>query len=421
MELRRHLPETDSDNIVADSVFEEVNLESIASFRSGEGISVARLSEQTLEQPVPVYGGNGIAGYTDRPTVTRPTIVIGRVGQRCGEVYLTTGPAWITDNALYPDTIFRDIDIQFLGRALQAGNLNASKNRNDLPLITQTILKSIRIRLPRRRFEQQAIAAVLSDADALIESLERLLAKKRQLKHGAMQELLTGRRRLPGFWGNGRLTKTAAGLIPTEWNVRPLACFINSLQAGVSVNSTDSDGAGGEASILKTSCVSGGHFIPSECKPIIAADLHRAKLNPRKDTILVSRMNTPALIGECAYVDRNWPDLFVPDRIWMTRHNAAEPHSVRWLAYLLSSSTFSRVIKDAATGTSGSMKNISKKSFLSLRIPQPSFAEQQAIAEFLSDLDREIAALGENAAKVCEIKEGMVQQLLTGRIRLVDA
>ena len=103
----------------------------------------------------------------------------------------------------------------------------------------------------------------------------------------------------------------------------------------------------------------------------------------------------------------------------MTRHDSRVPHSVRWLAYLLSFPLFSRAIKEAATGTSGSMKNISKGSLLAVHIPVPTKAEQEAIAAILSDMDAEIAALEEGATKAHSLKQGMMQQLLTGRIRLV--
>ncbi len=215
--------------------------------------------------------------------------------------------------------------------------------------------------------------------------------------------------------------QTEVGVIPEDWDDRDLGDVIVSLEAGVSVNSIDKDKnvSAHDMSILKTSCVIGGKFIPEECKTIVDRDLHRAKLNPRKDTILFSRMNTPALVGECGYVDRDYPNLFLPDRLWMTRHDNNAPHCVRWLAYLLSSRLFNRVIKESATGTSGSMKNISKSSLLGVRIPfPPTKAEQEAIAEALSDADALIESLAQLLAKKRHLKQGAMQELLTGKQRL---
>ena len=253
--------------------------------------------------------------------------------------------------------------------------------------------------------EQKAIAGALGDTDALIESLEQLLAKKRQIKQGAMQELLTGQRRLPGFsvpWSEGRV-----GTVVTD------------LVAGVSVNSDTQGSESSVPAVLKTSALGRGNFYPEESKPIIRADRARARTSPRRDSILVSRMNTPDLVGDVAYVSADYPSLFLPDRIWMTQVASDSDVNMRWLAYVLASREYRRRIGDAATGTSGSMKNLSKGALLGLPVRFPSAEEQTAIATTLSDMDAELSALEARVAKTRQIKQGMMQTLLTGRIRLV--
>ncbi len=155
------------------------SLAEIAQFASGDCISVARLSRRSSDCQVPVFGGNGIAGYTEQAMVFEPTVVLGRVGQKCGVVYRTEGPAWITDNALYPRRFTRPVDVGFLALALQQARLNDVRNRNDLPLITQGILRNVKVLWPRSLLEQRAIAGTLSDVDALIGALDKLIAKKR--------------------------------------------------------------------------------------------------------------------------------------------------------------------------------------------------------------------------------------------------
>jgi restriction endonuclease S subunit len=154
-------------------------------------------------------------------------------------------------------------------------------------------LKRLPVALPPTQVEQKAIAAALSDADALIESLDQLIAKKRHLKQGAMQDLLTGKKRLPGF--------------SMTWDSRPLGSIIEALESGVSVNSVDEDSGEYpyEECVLKTSAVSNGQFFPHECKKIASRDVKRAKLNPRRNTIIISRMNTPDLVGECGFVEQD--------------------------------------------------------------------------------------------------------------------
>ncbi len=129
-------------------------------------------------------------------------------------------------------------------------------------------------------------------------------------------------------------------------------------------------------------------------------------------------MNTPDLVGECGYIEKDYPSLFLPDRLWMaTVRKAADMH-VKWLAYLLSSARYKNKLKSIATGTSGSMKNISKGALLALPIPFPRFAEQRAIAGALSDVDDQIRAMDRLIAKKHDLKQAAMQQLLTGKTRL---
>ncbi len=217
------------------------------------------------------------------------------------------------------------------------------------------------------------------------------------------------------------LKKTDVGMIPTDWDAVPLRRLITSLDAGVSVNSISDDSCAvrGDKRVLKTSCVVGGRFITGECKKVAPGDVKRAKLNPRKDSILISRMNTPTLVGECGYVDRDYDDLFLPDRLWMTGHRNTVPLNVRWLAHCLAFGAARQSIRDSATGTSGSMKNISKGALLSICIPAPSDVfEQEAISEVLSEADALIESLDQLLVKKRDLKQAAMQQLLTGQTRL---
>ena len=283
--------------------------------------------------------------------------------------------------------------------------LFAGKQTTNLASINKTSLGQLPVAMPRLREEQERIAQALADADALIASLEQLLSKKRQIKQGAMQELLTGQRRLPGFID--------------DWVPGVLGDALGELVAGVSVNSEANGTTEGAPSVLKTSAICDGQFDPTECKAIAKADVGRAQTTPRKDSLLVSRMNTPDLVGEVGYVDADYPLLFLPDRVWMAQAKHGSHVNMRWLVSLLSSAPYKQRIRDTATGTSGSMKNISKAALRSLPVHFPCGEEQTAIASVLSDMDAEITALEARLTKARQLKQGMAQALLTGRIRLV--
>jgi len=272
--------------------------------------------------------------------------------------------------------------------------------------ISQQNLKGVLVTVPPP-LEQCGIASALGDVDALLDGLERLIAKKRDLKQAAMQQLLTGQTRLSGFSG--------------PWKVKTLRSVIVDLEAGVSVNSIEDEGENGSdrPAILKTSAVANGSFNPLESKTIAPRDLKRVKLNPRAETVIISRMNTIDLVGECGHVPADFPNLFIPDRLWMTRFKAGSRISAKWLAFVLSAPVARQLLRNIATGTSGSMKNISKGAFLGLEFAFPDPDEQVAIAGVLSDMNEEIAVLERRLAKTRDLKQAMMQDLLTGRTRLL--
>jgi len=206
-------------------------------------------------------------------------------------------------------------------------------------------------------------------------------------------------------------------MVKKHWILGHLNDVIDSLVAGVSVNSGEDD-ASGNFFILKTSAISKGKLNLSEKKPVLPREVARLKCSLRQETILISRMNTPELVGECAYVPCDDPRIYLPDRIWQTNFKKDVDVSAKWLNYLLSSKKYRSLIQNCATGTSNSMKNISKEQLLGLEILYPSFREQTSIAEALFDVDSLISSLQKLIEKKKAIKQGAMQQLLTGKKRL---
>ncbi|MBL0564227.1 restriction endonuclease subunit S [Aeromonas veronii] len=291
------------------------------------------------------------------------------------------------------------------------------------PFLSLTQIALLQVPVPSRE-EQTTIANVLSDTDALIVGLELLIAKKQAIKTATMQQLLTGRTRLPQFAlrPDGTLKgykSSELGHIPEDWHEVSLSSVTKNIDAGVSVNSIDQlDAYGHGKHVLKTSCVNGGVFNCLEAKSIIPSDIGRAKCFPREGNIIVSRMNTPALVGEIGYIEKSLPGYFLPDRLWQVSFREDAELNTKWLMYVLAHPINAKKIKESATGTSNSMKNISKNAFLALNFYKPNIEEQTAIATILSDMDSELNALKQKLAKARDVKQGMMQQLLTGRIRL---
>jgi Restriction endonuclease S subunits len=238
--------------------------------------------------------------------------------------------------------------------------------------IRATELAKLTVPLPTKA-EQEAITEALSDADALIESLEQLLAKRRQLKQGAMQELLTGKRRLPGFSG--------------EWEVKSLG-QVAPLQRGFD---------------LSTAKVQPGPF------PVVYSNgvlTYHIASQVKAPGVVTGRSGT---IGRVTFVERDfWPH---NTALWVTSFKGNEPKFVFYLYTWIGLERF-------ATGSGVPTLNRNDVHSFMVSIPATR-AEQTAIAAILSDMDAEIAALEAKLAKARALKQGMMQELLTGRIRLV--
>ena len=173
------------------------------------------------------------------------------------------------------------------------------------------------------------------------------------------------------------------------WEQRKLGDVARELSTGKSVNSLDGRGGNSDVCILKTSCVSGNTFDPNERKQVVESEQDIAQCPVEKDTVIVSRMNTPELVGCCGYCASDLGNLFLPDRLWkVTLEGFVDPY---FIYTLLASATYQARLKSTATGTSGSMKNIAQPSFLDLNIPVTKSDEQQRIGFLFRKLDSLIA------------------------------
>ena len=178
------------------------------------------------------------------------------------------------------------------------------------------------------------------------------------------------------------------------------------LESGVSVNSSEEKTG---YYILKTSAIKSGQVDLTEVKSILREEITRAKISIVKNSIIISRMNTPALVGDSALVTENRENIFLPDRLWQGRIN--NNFSPDWVIQSLNSSSSLRKIQNLATGTSGSMKNISKKFMLDFELKVPKLAEQAKIGSFFKQLDQLIALHQQKLDQLELMKKGFLQQL----------
>ncbi len=150
--------------------------------RSGDFLP-AKQMDQTGS--VPVYGGNGIAGYHIAPNLDGDNIIIGRVGAKCGNVRHVEGPLWLTDNALYVSELLQPFDKEFLAIRLEAEDLRRTANQTAQPVISYSTIKHIVLSFPSEIHEQQSVVQSLNTISVAVESLRSSI----EAKISALQEL----------------------------------------------------------------------------------------------------------------------------------------------------------------------------------------------------------------------------------------
>jgi type I restriction enzyme S subunit len=272
-----------------------------------------------------------------------------------------------------------------------------------------TTVQQIRLAVPSTKAEQEAIAEALSDADALIESLEQLIAKKRQVKQGAMQELLTGKRRLPGFRTKSGYKQTEVGFIPEDWAVSTVGAEF-SVQLGKMLDSDKNVGV--PKPFLGNRAVQWGSIDLTNVGQIklTPSDLQRFRLRARD--LLVCEGGE---VGRAAIWDEPIKECYFQKALHRLRPK--QDFNVELMLNLLQHFSSIGFLLNFVTQTS--IAHLPKDKFETVPLPvPPTRTEQTAIATILSDMDAEIAALEAKLAKARRLKQGMMQELITGRIRL---
>lgn len=211
------------------------------------------------------------------------------------------------------------------------------------------------------------------------------------------------------------------GDIPNSWDVLRLKYVIASIESGVSVNASQSAAEEGKIGVLKTSSVSKYSFRPEENKEVNLDELGRVSCPVRANTIIVSRMNTPELVGACGYVEQDYPNLFLPDRLWQVHF--LNSVVVKYIWYYLSSNYIRNYYSSLSSGTSSSMQNISKGQFENARLLLPPPEVQRDIVEFLdkkcATLDSLVAEKESLIADLEAYKKSLIFEVVTGKRRVV--
>ena len=296
--------------------------------------------------------------------------------------------------------VFRSEDGQFLRHVFQSGIFKKQINEHlgaTINQITNKSLNSFKVPLPPTDEERTEIARALSDVDALLASLDQVIAKKRDLKQATMQQLLTGKARLPGFSG--------------EWEMKRLDELAEIRSGGTPSTGEPSfwDGDIPWCTPTDITALNGHKYLHETSRLITPLGLNAssAEMIPAQSVVMTSR----ATIGECAInavplsTNQGFKN-FIP----------FVKTDVDFLYYLLGTQKQGLI---ALCGGSTFLE-IGKTQLAAYEVRLPSTkAEQTAIATVLSEMDAELSVLESRRDKTRNIKQAMMQELLTGKTRLV--
>jgi type I restriction enzyme S subunit len=255
--------------------------------------------------------------------------------------------------------------------------------------------------------EQRAIAGTLSDVDELIRALDQLIEKKRDLKQAAMQQLLTGQKRLLGFHG--------------EWEVKRLGDVGNCLR-GVTYKG-DSDLSSYDTAhtkrLLRSNNVQNATVVTTDIQFVNVAQVSENQVLRQDDILICMANGSKALVGKAGlFKVCDGYEYTFGAFMGCFRSNTSESNPM-FVFFLFQTGRYRNYINNLLAGSS--INNLSPTSIESLEFSIPHLPEQTAIAEVLTAMDAELAALQQRRDKARALKQGMMQELLTGKTRLVDS
>lgn len=280
-------------------------------------------------------------------------------------------------------------------------------------------LEQMKVCVPQLN-KQDTIANYLdnqcSQIDLLLQKALTSIEEYKKLKQAVITQAVT-----KGVRGEREMKDSGVewiGEIPKYWNIGKLKYYWISVESGVSVNAADRPiDNPAQYGVLKTSSVSKFIFNPHEHKQVNNDEYSRVTCPVTADCIIVSRMNTPDLVGACGYVEKTYPNLFLPDRLWQISFK--NDVSAKFIWYYLNNKMVRSYISSLSTGTSSTMQNISQGQFGNISVCLPDSNEQKEIADYLdakcAEIDKLIAKKDQLVKELESYKKSLIYEVVTGK------
>ena len=287
------------------------------------------------------------------------------------------------------------------------------------------VIANLKIALPSIS-EQKKIGSYLNyktaQIDRLIEKKKQLIEKLNEKRIAVITQAVT-----KGLDSTVPMKESGVdwlGEVPSDWEILKLKYVIKQLETGCSVNAIDTPAQEGETGVLKTSCVYTRSFRPQENKTVFKEEEGRVSCPVQKGAIIISRMNTPDLVGAHALVKQSYENLYLPDRLWQTKFSKSKLMNTEFLNFFMLIKGFRDQVANLAEGASQSMQSISKENFLSISFLLPPIEIQNKVVKELDKNDEQhlmlINKLNDAISGLYEYRTALITAAVTGKIDVRD-
>lgn len=379
-------------------------LGSIAHFHDSRRIPIKESDRIKMQGDYPYYGASGIIDYVNDYIFDGNYILLGEDGANIIDrssrlAFVVSGKCWINNHAHVIEP-HKNMDIHFLSEYLESISYDEYNTGTAQPKLNREKCNAIPVPIPPLP-EQVCIANYLRECDHLTATIKKEISKKKAIKQGAMQELLTGKKRLPGFSGH--------------WAIKTLSEISSEMVDGPfgSNLKTEHYTTDRQVRIIQLSNIGESGWSDANTKYTTfahAAELSRCIVQP--GSVLIAKMMPAGRAIICPDSEKGY--ILGSDVVKVIPNNSMDS---RYLVYATKSQFYLDQIADDTQGSTRARTSVSKLRKTAILVP--SKEEQIAIATVLYNMDSEIEALEQKLAKYRQVKQGMMQQLLTGKIRLV--
>ncbi|MGG4393338.1 restriction endonuclease subunit S [Paenibacillus thiaminolyticus] len=348
----------------------------------------------------PYIGANNILDYIDEYIFDQEILCIAEDGgswgyqQKCA--FIVKEKCWVNNHA-HVLTATEKCHLKYLMYFLNYTDLSYVITGTTRGKLTKSALNKIKIPLPPLK-EQKKIAAILDKAQALIDKRKEAIIKLDELIQAVFLDMF------------GDPMQNEKG-----WNIVKISDVVDDIISGWSVGGKERERNDDELAVLKISSVTSGTFKPDEYKVVSKDVINRKLVHPLKGDILFSRANTRELVGACCIVEDDYFDLFLPDKLWKIKLNESIVNKY-FFSSVLSNSSFRTIISNRASGTSGSMMNISKSKLLDLAIILPLLEKQSKYETIKRGIDRQKSIMKKQLIQLETNFNALLQRAFKGEL-----